>query len=62
VSVLVVDRIGLLVTGEPSLGEGPLGLVRDAALVVDGGRLVGFLSVTDLARALELRQLRRRAA
>jgi imidazolonepropionase len=42
VSVLVVDRIGLLVTGEPSLGEGPLGLVRDAALVVDGGRLAGI--------------------
>ena len=41
-SVLVVDRIGLLVTGEPSLGEGPLGLVRDAALVVDGGRLAGI--------------------
>jgi CBS domain-containing protein len=30
------------------------------ALVVDGTRLVGFLSVTDLARALELGGLRRR--
>src|SRR5918996_1408865 len=30
------------------------------ALVVDGSRLVGFLSVTDLARALELGRLRRR--
>ena len=39
-SALVVDNIGLLVTGEPSLGEGPLGLVRDAALVIDGARVV----------------------
>ena len=37
-SALVIDNIGLLVTGEPALGEGPLGLVRDAALVVDGER------------------------
>ena len=36
-SALVIDGIGLLVTNEPSLGEGPLGLVRDAALVVEDG-------------------------
>jgi imidazolonepropionase len=36
VSALVIDNIGLLVTGDPSLGEGPLGLVRDAALAIDG--------------------------
>jgi imidazolonepropionase len=36
----VVDRIGLLVTNDPALGEGPLGLVRDAAVVVDGDRVV----------------------
>jgi imidazolonepropionase len=36
VSTLVIDNIGLLVTGEPSLGEGPLGLVRDAAVVING--------------------------
>jgi imidazolonepropionase len=35
-SALVLDNIGLLVTGEPSLGEGPLGIVRDAAVVIDG--------------------------
>jgi imidazolonepropionase len=40
VSTLVVDRIGLLVTNDPSLGEGPLGLVRDAAVVVEDGRVV----------------------
>ena len=33
---LVIDNIGSLVTCDPSLGEGPLGLVRDAAVVIDG--------------------------
>ena len=36
-SALVIDAIGLLVTNEPALGEGPLGLLRDAALVVEDG-------------------------
>lgn len=36
---LVVDGIGLLVTNDPTLGEGPLGIIRDAALVCDGGRV-----------------------
>jgi len=35
-TALVIDNIGLLVTGEPELGEGTLGLVRDAALVIEG--------------------------
>src|SRR4051794_41713628 len=34
---LVVDNIRLLVTNEESLGEGPLGLVRDAAVVIEDG-------------------------
>lgn len=39
---LVVDDIGLLVTNDPARGEGPLGLVRDAAVVVgDDGRVLG---------------------
>lgn len=38
-SALVIDRIGLLVTNDPTLGEGPLGLLRDAALVFEGGRV-----------------------
>ena len=34
---VLVDNIGELVTNDPSTGEGPLGIVRDAAvLVVDG--------------------------
>jgi len=36
---LVVDNIGLLVTGDEALGEGPLGLVRDAAVVIEDGRV-----------------------
>ncbi len=38
-SALVIDRIGLLVSNDPELGEGPLGLVRDAALVIEDGRV-----------------------
>ena len=38
-STLCLDNIGLLVTNDPELGDGPLGLVRDAALVLDGERV-----------------------
>ncbi|GAA2418770.1 imidazolonepropionase [Actinomadura vinacea] len=34
---IAITNIGELVTNEPELGEGPLGLLRDAALVLDGG-------------------------
>ena len=34
---LVIDRIGVLVTCDPSIGEGPLGLVRDASIVFEDG-------------------------
>ncbi len=36
----VVDHIGLLVTNDPALGEGPLGVRRDAAIVIDGDQVV----------------------
>lgn len=36
----VIDDIGLLVTNDPTLGEGPLGLVRDAALVTEDGVVI----------------------
>jgi imidazolonepropionase len=39
VTALVVDNIGLLVTNDPALGAGPLGVVRDAALVLEGDRV-----------------------
>ncbi len=35
----VVDNIGLLVTNDPALGEGALGIVRDAALVLEEGKV-----------------------
>jgi imidazolonepropionase len=35
----VIRNIGELVTNDPALGEGSLGLVRDAALVIDGDRV-----------------------
>jgi imidazolonepropionase len=44
VSALVIDRIGLLVTNDPELGRGPLGLVRDAALVCEDREVVAVES------------------
>ncbi|MCB5166291.1 imidazolonepropionase [Streptomyces bambusae] len=35
----LVTNIGSLVTNDPALGEGPLGLVEDAAVVMDGDRV-----------------------
>jgi imidazolonepropionase len=39
---LVIDDIGMLVTNDPALGEGPLGIVRDAALVLEGDRVAAI--------------------
>jgi imidazolonepropionase len=39
VTALLIDRIGLLVTNDPQIGAGPLGILRDAALVCEGGRV-----------------------
>ncbi len=36
-TALVIDNIGRLVTNDPALGEGPLGIVADAALVIEDG-------------------------
>jgi imidazolonepropionase len=38
-STLVIDNIGRLVTNDPELGDGPLGIIDDASLVVDGSRV-----------------------
>ena len=38
-SSVAIENIGLLVTNDPSLGEGPLGIVRGASLVFDGDRV-----------------------
>jgi imidazolonepropionase len=42
VSSLVIDDIGLLVTNDAELGDGPLGTVRDAAVVVEDGRVAAI--------------------
>lgn len=34
----LIDRIGELVTNDPTAGEGPLGVIRDAAVVIEGDR------------------------
>lgn len=36
---LAIDNIGLLVTNDPALGDGPLGQVRDAAVVFEDGEV-----------------------
>lgn len=41
-STLVIDNIGRLATNDPALGEGPLGLLRGAALVLDGDRVAAI--------------------
>lgn len=41
-STLVVDNIGVLVTCDPAFGEGPLGVVRDAALVLEGSDVIAI--------------------
>ena len=43
----LVTGIGELVTNDPSLGDGPLGIVERAALVVDDGRVVWVGNTTD---------------
>ncbi|OLE39068.1 MAG: imidazolonepropionase [Candidatus Rokubacteria bacterium 13_1_20CM_2_70_7] len=45
---LVIGNIGQLVTGEPSLGEGPLGVVEGAAVAAFDGRIVWIGREADL--------------
>ena len=39
---LVIDNIAELITNVPDLGEGPLGIVENASVVVDGGKVVAI--------------------
>ncbi len=39
---LVVDNIAELITNTPALGEGPLGIVKNASVVIDGDRVVAI--------------------
>ena len=34
---MVIDNIGSLITNDPAIGEGPLGIVRDASVVIEDG-------------------------
>ncbi|GAA2722643.1 MULTISPECIES: imidazolonepropionase [Streptomyces] len=47
-----IINISSLVTNDPSLGEGPLGLVQDAAVVVDGDR-VAWIGASSKAPATD---------
>jgi imidazolonepropionase len=42
VSTLVIDRIGLLVTNDDERGTGPLGVRRDAAVMIENDRVVAI--------------------
>lgn len=45
----VIDDIGVLVTNDPALGEGPLGLVRNASVVIDEGSVMSIGAAGQLA-------------
>ena len=45
----VVDRIGLLVTNDPAMGEGPLGVLRSASVVFDGATIVSIGAAGQIA-------------
>ena len=45
----VVDRIGVLVTNDPAIGEGPLGIVRAASVVFDGATIVSIGAAGQIA-------------
>lgn len=47
-----ITNIATLVTNDPSLGEGPLGLIQDAAVVFDGDR-VAWVGTTSKAPATD---------
>jgi imidazolonepropionase len=47
---VLVDHIGELVTNDPAAGEGPLGIVRGAAVAIEGDRVV-WVGTADVAPA-----------
>ncbi|MFF7655448.1 imidazolonepropionase [Streptomyces sp. NPDC007983] len=49
-----LTHISSLVTNDPSLGEGPLGLIQDAAVVIDGDR-IAWVGETSKAPATDNR-------
>ena len=61
--ILLIDNIGALVTNDPELGEGPLGLIEDAALALGDGKVewAGRRKATPEAAAAERFDARGRA-
>ncbi len=51
---LVVDNIGLLVTADIGSGEGPLGVRHDAAVVIEGDRVVAIERAGHVAADIRL--------
>lgn len=47
---LAIDNIGLLVTNDPTVGDGPLGIVRGARVIVESGLVVEVERVTPSRR------------
>jgi imidazolonepropionase len=45
----VVDNIALLVTNDPTIGDGPLGLIRDASVVIDGSAIASIGAAGQIA-------------
>ena len=45
---LAIDNIGLLVTNDPTLGEGPLGIVRNARVVIVGVEIVAIEQLSSI--------------
>jgi imidazolonepropionase len=41
-TTLLIDNIGQLVTADPNTGAGPLGVLEDAAVVIEGGRIAAI--------------------
>jgi imidazolonepropionase len=52
-AAIAIVNIGSLVTNDPALGEGPLGLVENAAVVFEGDR-VAWAGATDAAPAADM--------
>lgn len=50
---MLVEHIGELVTNDPSAGVGPLGLVHDAAVAVDGDRIAWIGPTADVPEGIE---------
>ncbi|MEP6758582.1 MAG: imidazolonepropionase [Actinomycetota bacterium] len=50
---MLVEHIGELVTNDPSAGEGPLGLLHDAAVAIDGDRVAWVGAARDAPDGIE---------